>query len=108
MAGDRVQRIRSLTDSCPKPMALINGKPILEFIIQQFISIGLDQLYLSVNYLNHHIKDHFSDVSSLGASIKYIEEDEPFGTAGALSLLSNSLNGNLWLVNCDILSRIDY
>lgn len=108
MAGGRGVRLSPLTDTCPKPMLPINGQPMLELIISNFVSLGVREFFISVNYLKHIIMDHFGDGSFLGVSITYLEEEQPLGTAGSLSLLPNNFNSNFLVVNADILSRIDY
>ena len=107
MAGGRGSRLKPLTDSCPKPLLSINGTPMIELIIENLVSQGIREFYLSVNYLKHMI-DYLGDGSSRGISIKYLEEDFPLGTAGSLSLLPCDFNSNFLVINADILSRIDY
>ena len=108
MAGGRGVRLSPLTDSCPKPMLQINGQPMLELIIINLISLGVREFFISVNYLKHMIIDYFGDGSSLGVSITYLEEEQPLGTAGSLSLLPKNFDSNFLVVNADILSRVDY
>jgi dTDP-glucose pyrophosphorylase len=108
MAGGRGTRLRPLTDNCPKPMIQVNGTPMLEIIINNFISLGVKKFFVSVNYMKEQIIDYFGDGSSLQISIEYIEENHPLGTAGSLSLLPEITSENIIITNGDVLSKIDY
>src|SRR5579862_8575874 len=61
MAGGLGARLRPLTESVPKPMLIVRGKPILEGIVENLVSEGFRRLYLSVNYRADTIMDHFGD-----------------------------------------------
>ena len=87
MAGGRGKRLMPLTESCPKPMLPLKGKPILQHLIERAKMDGIHKIVLSVNYLANQICDFFEDSSKFGVKITYIHEDTPLGTAGALSLL---------------------
>lgn len=107
MAGGRGQRLRPITDSIPKPMIKLGNKPIIEHNVDRLISYGIEKIYISVNYLKGQIKDYFGDGHDKGISIEYIEEDQPLGTAGALSLV-NHFQQDVLLINSDIFTNIDY
>ncbi len=108
MAGGKGKRLKPLTNTCPKPMICINDKPMLEIIIKQFLSIGASNFYISVNYLKEQIMDYFGDGSQYNVSINYLEENEPLGTAGSLSLLPKDFNTDFLVMNCDVLSLISF
>lgn len=107
MAGGEGKRLRPLTQNCPKPMLLIAGKPLLEIIMQQCINAGFCNFYFAVNYLKTQIKDYFQDGSRWGVKIRYLEEDKPLGTAGALSLLPQLPDEPMLVLNGDVLTRVD-
>lgn len=107
MAGGRGKRLSPLTDSTPKPMMPISEKPILEHNIDLLISYGIKTIHISVNYLSEKIIDYFGNGSSKGITIKYIFEDEPLGTAGALSNLTGVESNNILLMNGDLLTNIN-
>ena len=108
MAGGKGTRLRPYTESCPKPMLPVAGKPMLQHIIERAKSQGFRRFVLSLNYLGKMIRDHFGDGSAHGVTIAYVEEDEPLGTAGALSLIQPSLNNAFVVTNGDVLTDIDY
>lgn len=108
MAGGFGKRLRPLTDTCPKPMLKLGGKPILELILERFIAAGFHKFYISLHYLAPVIKDYFGDGSKWGVIIRYIEEDKPLGTAGALSLLPATTEHPLIIMNGDLLTHINF
>lgn len=108
MAGGRGQRLSPLTDSVPKPMLPLNGKPIIEYNIDRLISFGIKKIYISVKYLGQQIVDYFGDGSSKDIEIEYVWEDKPLGTAGALALIENFSTEHILLMNSDIFSNVNF
>lgn len=107
MAGGRGQRLRPLTDLCPKPLLRIGDKPILEIILENFVSQGFRSFYISINYLAEKVVEHFGDGSRFGVSITYLREDQPLGTAGALTLLPELAEPFL-VMNGDLLTKVNF
>lgn len=107
MAGGFGKRLKPLTDKIPKPMINVGGKPILENLILSFKRQGFNEFMISVNYLSNVIMEHFGDGSKFGIKIQYIEETDPLGTAGALSLIKD-FNKHTVIINGDILHKIDF
>lgn len=108
MAGGRGKRLSPLTDSTPKPMLPLGDKPIIEHNIDRLISFGINKIYISVKYLGEQIEEYFGDGSSKGISIEYVWENEPLGTAGALSLVNNFKSDNVLLMNSDLFTNADF
>ena len=108
MAGGRGERLKPLTDSIPKPMLLVGNKPILEHNIDRLINFGVTDFHISVKYLKDSIKSYFGDGTTKGISIKYIEESEPLGTIGAMSLLNENKFNDILVMNSDLLTNLDY
>ncbi|MBN8664319.1 MAG: nucleotidyltransferase family protein [Chitinophagales bacterium] len=110
MAGGRGERLKPLTDSCPKPMLNIGDKPILEHVIDRLIDYGVINIYISVKYLAEQIIEYFGDGSNKGIKIQYIHEDTPLGTFGAVSLLNlnECEHEHLLVMNSDLLTNIDF
>ncbi len=108
MAGGLGTRLMPLTAKCPKPLLKVGEKPILETILMSFKDQGFYRFYLSVNYCSEMIKDYFGDGSKWDVEIKYLQEDKPLGTAGALSLLSEKPDRPFFVMNGDLLTKIDF
>ena len=108
MAGGRGERLRPLTDTIPKPLLKIGGKPILEHNIDRLIDFGLDDFHIAVKYLGEQIETYFGDGSSKFINIDYIRETAPMGTIGAISLIEGFSSEHVLIINSDILTNIDY
>lgn len=108
MAGGLGSRLGELTKNTPKPMLKVGSKPMLEHIIDTFVSHGFTKFMLSVNFKAEVIKKYFGDGSSLGIQIKYLEEKNRLGTGGALSLIDFDINEPFFVTNGDVLSPFDY
>jgi len=107
MAGGEGKRLRPLTYSVPKPMLLLEGKPILERIIEKITLQGFQKFIISINYLGEQIENYFGDGSKWGISISYIKEEFPMGTIGSVSLIKQVPSNPMILVNGDVLSDIN-
>lgn len=107
MLGGLGSRLRPLTEYIPKPMLKVGDKPILETIVKHIAEQGFEEFYFCINYLGEQIRDYFGDGSSFGVNIHYIEETEPMGTAGALSLLPSLPTKPFIVMNGDLLTKVD-
>lgn len=107
MAGGAGKRLRPLTESCPKSLLPVGGRPLLEITLERLRAFGFRQFYFSVNYKAEMIQDHFGDGSRFGVRIEYIQEDRPLGTAGSLSLLPSAPAKAFLVMNADLLTEVD-
>lgn len=107
MAGGKGTRLRPFTESCPKPLLPVNGKPILEHIVERAKEDGFTRFVFAVHYLGSMIEDYFGDGASWDVRIDYIRETTPIGTAGALSLLKQPKQPII-VTNGDVLTDIRY
>lgn len=108
MAGGMGTRLRPYTETCPKPLLPVAGKPILEHIIERAKLEGFSHFVLAVHYLGHMIQSHFGDGGQLGVEIEYLNEKSPLGTAGALGLLSQRPGAPFVVTNGDVITDIHY
>ena len=108
MAGGRGQRLHPFTEDCPKPMLEINGKPILQHIIERGKLSGISNFILATHYLGHKVEDYFRDGRDFGVKITYLKEENPLGTAGALSLMEDLPKFPLIITNGDVLTQVNY
>jgi len=107
MAGGRGERLRPLTDTLPKPMVAVAGRPILERIILHLVGFGVRRIFIAVHYMADVIEQHFGDGSAHGCRIQYLRETQPLGTAGALGLLPEAPELPLLVLNGDLLTQFD-
>ncbi len=107
MAGGLGSRLRPLTDSTPKPLLPIGGRPLLEITISLLARQGFERFLISLNYKAEMFRDFFADGERLGVQIDYIEESEKLGTAGALRLLPERPSSPFIVMNGDVLTTLD-
>ena len=107
MAGGLGKRLYPYTKILPKPLIPIGEIPIVEHIMNRFHQHGSNHFYLVVNYKKNMIKAYFNEIEK-GYKVNYVDEDQPLGTGGGLSLLKGRINSTFILSNCDILIEEDY
>jgi len=108
MAGGMGTRLRPLTYSHPKPLLKIGDKPILGTIIENFITQGFYDFKICINYHGDKIRNYCGNGSRWGVDIDYIQEDKRLGTAGALSLLPQKPERPFFVMNGDLLTKVDF
>lgn len=109
MAGGFGTRLQPLTHNCPKPLLKVGEKPILELILENFVNAGFHRFFISTHYMPEMIREHFGDGSQWGVSIRYIHEEEPLGTGGALGLLPHDeIDQPLFMMNGDLLTTLNF
>ena len=107
IAGGQGTRLSKLTREIPKPMIPINGKPILEYQIEEFRASGIKDIVLTVGYLREVIKDYFGNGEKFGVNIHYVEEETPLGSAGAFYKAKDYVTDTALVVYGDVLFSID-
>jgi len=107
LAGGFGTRLQKLVNDVPKSMALINGKPFLEFLLNYLTGQGVDRVVLSVGYKNEMIQSHFKDKFK-HLQLVYAYEEEPLGTGGGIKNAFSMVEGELaFVLNGDSMFRID-
>lgn len=112
LAGGRGARLQPITDSIPKPMVKVAGRPILERIVNHLVGYGIHRIVMSVGYLAEAIQGHFDDGAKYGCQITYIREDpaKPLGTGGPLASVYRAypdLSHPVLILNGDLVSQFD-
>tara|TARA_B100000686_G_scaffold87986_1_gene94742 strand:- start:39591 stop:40646 length:1056 start_codon:yes stop_codon:yes gene_type:complete len=109
MAGGKGKRLGSLTKNTPKPLLKVGADPILQTILEQFVQIGFHDFYISTCYKGQMIREYFGNGDKWGVKIRYVNEDKPMGTAGALGLLPKNLQHiPIIMMNGDLLTKLDF
>ena len=108
LAGGFGSRLQCEVKDLPKPMAPINGRPFLEFLISRLSACRVSEIILSVGYLHEKIVKHFGDGRGFNASIAYCVEHEPLGTGGGVrETLKLAGAGDSLIVNGDTYAMVD-
>lgn len=107
MAGGKGTRISSVRSDLPKPMIPVCNKPILEHQMEVLKRQGVTDLILAIGHMGEIIRQYFGSGEAFGVSIRYVEETQPLGTAGALYELKDFLTEDFLLVNGDLIFDVD-
>lgn len=84
LAAGRGERLRPLTDTLPKPMVPIAGRPLLDYTVEWLAKHRFTELAVNLHHCPDVIRGHFGDGAGHGVQIHYYYEPELMGTAGAL------------------------
>ena len=105
LAAGRGERMRPLTDKMPKSMLELNGKPLIQYHVENLVQAGIVDIVINHALFGEQIETYLKDGKTLGASITYSAEgDQPLETAGgivrALPLLGDkpfiTVNADIW------------
>ena len=100
-------RLRPLTDTCPKPMVPIAGRPLLEHVITLLRGHGFEQIAINVHHLPETVRDYFGDGSDWNVELTYSVEPNLLGTAGAVRKLAWYFTEPFLIYYGDHLSNVD-
>ena len=107
MAGGEGSRLRPITCDLPKPMALMLGKPVMEYAVDLLKKHGIKDVAVTLHYLPDSIKGYFGDGAEWGMAIRYFVEETPLGTAGSVRAARDFLNETFIVISGDALTDID-
>ncbi len=108
LAGGLGTRLRAVLPDVPKPMAPIRGRPFLEYLLDYWISQGIERFVLSVGYKHEMIMSYFGDYYR-GVQIEYVIETKPMGTGGGLLLAAEKIESDSFflVLNGDTYFTVD-
>src|SRR5437870_1148566 len=107
MAGGEGSRLRPLTINRPKPMVQIVNKPCLGHIFDLLLRHGIDEAFVTLQYLASVIQDSYGDGGGLGMRLRYTVEETPLGTGGSVRQIGDDLDGTFLVISGDALTDID-
>ncbi|MEJ8835651.1 N-acetylmuramate alpha-1-phosphate uridylyltransferase MurU [Ramlibacter sp. AN1133] len=106
LAAGRGERMRPLTDSCPKPLLRVRDKPLLQYHLEAFGRGGFRDVVINTAWLGEQIEDHFGHETADGVRIRYSHEGKDFGgaleTAGGIVRALPLLDDVFWIVAGDV------
>ncbi len=106
MAGGKGERLRPLTEKTPKPLLKMQGKPIIDFIVEHIISFGVKNISVTVNYLKEQIEEHFAEPIG-DVQVKTVREPKFLGTIGSIIYVENFKNDTVLLMNSDAITDLN-
>jgi MurNAc alpha-1-phosphate uridylyltransferase len=108
LAAGRGERMRPLTDSMPKPLLKVNGKPLIQWHVENLVRCGFKDIVINYAYLGNMIENYLGDGSQYDCSIRYSREAEALETAGGIANALNLLDEVFLIVNGDIFCDFDF
>ncbi len=108
MAGGKGSRLLPLTEKKPKPLLNVANKPIIKHNIDRLALFGIDDFWISINYLGDQIKNYLDKVKIENLNINYVKENKPLGTLGAVSKIKNFNHDYILITNSDVLTNMNY
>ena len=106
MAGGKGERLRPFTEKTPKPLLKMQGKPIIDYIVEHIISFGVKNISVTVNYLKEQIEEHFAEPKD-GIQVKCFSEPRFLGTIGSIVYVENLESDTILLMNSDAITDLD-
>jgi mannose-1-phosphate guanylyltransferase len=105
LAGGEGTRLRPLTETVPKPVLPLAGKPMIAYMIEWLGRHGVDEVIVSCGFLAEAMRGPLARIK--GPPIRYLEEPRPLGTAGAIKYAEQLLGDRFLALNGDLLSDLD-
>lgn len=107
LVGGEGTRLRPLTSTVPKPVVPLVDRPFIVYMLEWLRSHGVDDVIMSCGFLATSVRNVLGDGSHLGLRLRFVEEPEPRGTAGALKFAESFLAERFLMLNGDVLTDID-
>ena len=107
LVGGEGTRLRPLTSTVPKPVVPLVDRPFIAFMLEWLKTHGIDDVIMSCGFLATSVRNVLGDGSGVGVRLRYVEEPDPRGTAGALKFAERLLDERFLMLNGDVLTDID-
>jgi mannose-1-phosphate guanylyltransferase len=107
LVGGEGKRLRPLTSTVPKPVVPLVDRPFISFMLEWLGQHGIDDVIMSCGFLATSVRNVLGDGSGLGIRLRFVEEPDPRGTAGALKFAESLLDERFLMLNGDVLTDID-
>lgn len=109
LAAGRGERMRPLTDSCPKPLLRAGGDPLIIRLIRQLVAAGIHDLVINHAWLGEQIESAVGNGREFGASVQFSPEQTALETAGGIAKALPLLGSDPFLVvNADLFTDFDF
>jgi len=107
LVGGEGTRLRPLTSTVPKPVVPLVDRPFIVYMLEWLRGHGVDDVIMSCGFLATAVRNVLGDGSALGLRLRFVEEPEPRGTAGALKYAEELLEDRFLMLNGDVLTDLD-
>ncbi|MHB1467652.1 MAG: nucleotidyltransferase family protein [Solirubrobacteraceae bacterium] len=107
LVGGEGTRLRPLTSTVPKPVVPLVDRPFIAYMLEWLRAHGVDDVIMSCGFLATSVRNVLGDGSAYGVRLRFVEEPDPRGTAGALKFAESMLDEQFLMLNGDVLTDID-
>jgi mannose-1-phosphate guanylyltransferase len=107
LVGGEGTRLRPLTSTVPKPVVPLVDRPFIAYMLEWLTRHGVDDVIMSCGFLATSVRNVLGDGSAYGVRLRFVEEPEPRGTAGALKYAEKFLAERFLMLNGDVLTDMD-
>jgi mannose-1-phosphate guanylyltransferase len=107
LVGGEGTRLRPLTSTVPKPVVPLVDRPFIAYMLEWLRGHGVDDVIMSCGFLASGVRNVLGDGSGFGVRLRFVEEPDPRGTAGALKFAESMLDERFLMLNGDVLTDID-
>jgi mannose-1-phosphate guanylyltransferase len=107
LVGGEGTRLRPLTSTVPKPVVPLVDRPFIAYMLEWLARHGVDDVVMSCGFLATAVRNVLGDGSQYGLRLRFMEEPEPRGTAGALKYAEDFLDERFLMLNGDVLTDLD-
>lgn len=107
-AGGLGERLKPFTETNPKPMYPINGRPFIEYLIKQIKDFGITDIIILLGYLHEKVEEYLGDGSRFGVNIRYVVTPVEYDTELRLNAAKDILNDEFLMMYCDNICPINF
>ena len=107
LVGGEGTRLRPLTSTVPKPVVPLVDRPFISYMLEWLRAHGIDDVIMSCGFLATSVRNVLGDGSAYGIRLRFVEEPDPRGTAGALKFAESLLDERFLMLNGDVLTDLD-
>jgi mannose-1-phosphate guanylyltransferase len=107
LVGGEGTRLRPLTSTVPKPVVPLVDRPFIVYMLEWLKGHGVDDVIMSCGFLATAVRNVLGDGSGYGIRLRFVEEPDPRGTAGALKYAEELLDERFLMLNGDVLTDLD-
>lgn len=108
LAAGRGERLRPLTDSKPKPLLEVHGKPLIVYHLEALARAGFSEIIINLSWLGDQVRDRLGGGEAFGLRIAYSEETVALETAGGILQALPLLGDRFVVVNADVFTDYDF
>ncbi len=108
LAAGRGERMRPLTDHCPKPLLEVQGKPLIVHHLEALARAGIESVVINLSWLGEQIRQTLGDGSAFGVRIHYSDEPVALETAGGIVKALDLLDDEFIVINGDVYTDFDF